>query len=221
MLVTPTTSTSVQDNISLISLLCSILHQPIWAGTRSDKFTGRLTVLAGLKHRQLARQVGACCVLTNTFPLSSRWVAFSSLFSLGRCSALGVSSSCPTTAATTWYSTPRSTATTTVVGSPGEDELDDDFLLRRKRNTRVCPATLLAGGGGDGATMARQEVAPRRLSDQSESTTSAPLWGTCRVLSSHLRQRRVSLPSNEPTPSGLMTPAPSRRTCWTLASYLR
>jgi hypothetical protein len=41
-LVTPTTSTPVQDNISLIpSRLCSILHQPIWAGARSDKFTSR------------------------------------------------------------------------------------------------------------------------------------------------------------------------------------
>jgi hypothetical protein len=80
----------VRDNISLISLLCSILHQLIWAGARSNKFTGQLTVLTGLKRRQLARQVGARCVLTNTFPLSSRWVAFSSLFSPGRCSALGV-----------------------------------------------------------------------------------------------------------------------------------
>jgi hypothetical protein len=69
--------------------------------------------------------------------------------------------------------------------------------------------------------VARQEATPRRLSDQSESTTLAPLRGTCRVLSSHLRQRRVSLPRNVPTPSGLMTPAPSRRTCWALASYLR
>jgi hypothetical protein len=220
-LVTPTTSTPVQDNISLISLLCSILHQPIWAGTRSDKFTGRLTFLAGPKHRQLARQVGARCVLTNTFPLSSGWVAFSSLFSPGRCSALGVSSSCPWTAATTWCSSPRSTTTTTVVGSPGRGELDDDFLPRRKRNTRVCPATLLVGGGGDGATMARQEAIPYRLSNQSESTTPTPLRGTCRVLSSHLRQWRVSLPSNVPTPSWLMTLAPSQRICWALASYLR
>jgi hypothetical protein len=51
-LVTPTTSTPLRDNISLISLLCSILHQPIWAGTHGDKFTGRLTVLAGPKRRQ-------------------------------------------------------------------------------------------------------------------------------------------------------------------------
>jgi hypothetical protein len=28
------------------------LHQPIWAGIRSDKFTGRLRVLAGPKRRQ-------------------------------------------------------------------------------------------------------------------------------------------------------------------------
>jgi hypothetical protein len=51
-LVTPTTSTPVQDNISLIPPLV-ILHQPIWAGARSNKFTSRLTDLAGPKRRQL------------------------------------------------------------------------------------------------------------------------------------------------------------------------
>jgi formylmethanofuran:tetrahydromethanopterin formyltransferase len=41
-LVTPTTSTPlVRDNTSRVSLLCSILRQPIWAGTHSDKFTRR------------------------------------------------------------------------------------------------------------------------------------------------------------------------------------
>jgi hypothetical protein len=40
-LVTPTTSTLVQDNTRLVFPLCSISHQPIWAGTRSDKFTSR------------------------------------------------------------------------------------------------------------------------------------------------------------------------------------
>jgi hypothetical protein len=116
---------------------------------------------------------------------------------------------------------PRSATVTTVVGPPGSGELDDGFPLWQKRNTRVCPATLLTGGGGDGATMAMQEAAPRRLSGESESTMPAPLRGLCRVLTSHLRQRCVSLPRNAPTPSGLMTPAPSRRTCWVLASYLR
>jgi hypothetical protein len=32
----------VRDNTSRIPPLCSILHQPIWAGARSDNFTGRL-----------------------------------------------------------------------------------------------------------------------------------------------------------------------------------
>jgi hypothetical protein len=225
MLVTPTTSTPwCEITRAAFSLLCSILRQPIWAGAQSDKihWSDRLRVPWGLKRRQLARQVGACCVLTNNFPLSSRWVVFSNLFSPGRCSASGVSSSCPLTAATTWYSSPRSvTATTTVVSSPGGGELDDVFPPWRKSSIRVCPATLLAVGGGDGATVAKLEVAPRRLSVQSESTTPAPQWGTCRALSSHLRQQRMSFPRNVPTPSGLMTPALSRRTCWALTSYLR
>jgi hypothetical protein len=29
----------VRDNTSRVSPLCSILRRPIWAGTRSDKFT--------------------------------------------------------------------------------------------------------------------------------------------------------------------------------------
>jgi hypothetical protein len=69
--------------------------------------------------------------------------------------------------------------------------------------------------------MARQEAAPRRLSDQSESTALAPLRGTCRVLSSHLGQRHVSLPSNVSTLGGLMTPAHLRGTCRALVSRLR
>jgi hypothetical protein len=74
---------------------------------------------------------------------------------------------------------PRSMTTTTVVSSPDGGKLDDSILPRQKRNTRVCPATLLTGGGGgDGATVARQEATPRRLSDQSESTTPSPLQGT-------------------------------------------
>jgi hypothetical protein len=41
-LVTPTMSTLVvRDNTSRVFPLCSILRQPIWAGARSDKFTGR------------------------------------------------------------------------------------------------------------------------------------------------------------------------------------
>jgi hypothetical protein len=65
------------------------------------QFTRRSRDPSGSKRRQLARQVGACCVLTNNFPSSSRCVVSSNLSNPGRCSVLGVSSSCPSTAATT------------------------------------------------------------------------------------------------------------------------
>ena len=51
-LVTPTTSTPVQDNISLILPLVFHLASTHLAGTRGDKFTSRLTDLAGPKRRQ-------------------------------------------------------------------------------------------------------------------------------------------------------------------------
>jgi hypothetical protein len=205
----------------LSHLLCSIPRQPIWAGARSDNFTRRSRDPLGPKRRQLARQVGACCVLTNAFLLSSRWGVFSNLFSPGRCSASGVSSSCPSTAATTWYSSPHGATTTMDFDSPGGGELGDNISPRQKRSTPVVPATLLTRGGRDGATMATQEATPCRLLHQSESMTPALPWGTCQALSSHLRRRRVSLPRNVSTPSGLMTPAPSQRICWALPSCLR
>jgi hypothetical protein len=146
-----------QDNTSRGSPpLCSISRRPIWAGTRSNNFTRRSRDPPGSKRRQLARQVGAYCVLTNNFPSSSRWVVSSNLFSLGRCSVSGVSSSCPSTAATTWYSfLRRVTATTAAVGPPGGGGLDDVFPPWRKSSIRVCPATFLAAGGGGGATVAK------------------------------------------------------------------
>jgi hypothetical protein len=149
-LVTPTASapTLAQDNTSRgFPPLCSISRQPIWAGTRSDNFTCRSRDPPGSKRRQLARQVGACCVLTNNFPLSSRWVVSSNLFSLGHCSVLGVSSSCPSTAATTWYSFLRNTAATTTSSprgrraasgfvpppsSPQEEEAGQPWLGRKR-----------------------------------------------------------------------------------------
>jgi hypothetical protein len=180
----------VRDNTSRISPCVPSCANPSGQGnTTINSLVGSVEGPPGPKCRQLARQVGACCVFNEHLPVESRWVVFSNLFSQGRCSALGVSSSCPSTAATTWYSSPRSaTATTTVVSSPGGGELDGVFPPWRKSSIRVCPATLLAAGGGDGATVGRQEAAPHRLLDQSESTTPAPQRGTCRALSSHLRQ---------------------------------
>jgi hypothetical protein len=160
-------------------------------------------------------------VLTNTFPLRSRWGVFSNLSSPGRCSASGALSSCPLTAATTWYSSPCGTTTTTVFDSHGDDEPYDSISPWQKRSTPVVPATLLVGGGRDGATMPTQEAAPCRLSHQSESTTPAFPRGTCRTLPSDLRRRQMSLPRDVSAPSRLMMPAPLRRTYWALPLYLR
>jgi hypothetical protein len=206
-LVTPTTSTPPWCEITRAAFPPCVpsCANPSGLGCAATNLLVGPGTPPGSKRRQLACQVGGCCLLTNNFPLSSRWVVYSNLFSLGRCSASGVSSSCPSTTATTWYSSPRSATTTkSVVSSSGSGELDDVFPPWRKSDIRVCPATLLAAGGGDGATVARQEAASRRLS--SESTTSAPQRGTCRALSSRLRQRRVSFPRNMPAPSGQMTP---------------
>jgi hypothetical protein len=51
----------VRDNTSRISLLCSILRQPIWAGARSDKihWSARLRVPRGPKRRQLTINPGS------------------------------------------------------------------------------------------------------------------------------------------------------------------
>jgi hypothetical protein len=184
------------------------------------QFTRRSRDPPGSKRRQLVRQVGDCCVLTNNFPSSSRWVVSSNLFSPGRYFVSGVSSSCPSMTATTWYSFLRhAPATKTVVSPPGGGGLGDVFPPWRKSNTRVCPVAFLAAGEGGGATMAKQEAAPRRL--LSESMTPVPQRGTRRALTSRLRRRRAPFPRNTPTPSRQMTPARSRRTCWALASYLR
>jgi hypothetical protein len=96
----------VQDNIRLVPPL--VFHPaPTHLGRGTQRSHSSVQgPPPGPKRQQLARQVGACCVLTNTFPLSSRWGVFSNLFRPGRCSASEVSSSCPSTAATTWYFSP-------------------------------------------------------------------------------------------------------------------
>jgi hypothetical protein len=81
------------------------------------QFTRRSRDPPGSKRRQLARQVGDCCVFTNNFPSSSRWVVSSNLSSPGHCSVSRVSSSCPSTAATTWNSFLCHVTTTTTVSA--------------------------------------------------------------------------------------------------------
>jgi hypothetical protein len=71
-------------------------------------------------------------VSTNSFPSSSRWVVYSNLSSPGRCSISGVSNSCPSTAATTWYSfLRRATTTMGAVSPPAGERVDDAGALAR------------------------------------------------------------------------------------------
>jgi hypothetical protein len=72
---------------------------------------------------------------------------------------------------------------------PAGGGIDDVFPTWRKNNIRVCPVASPADGGGGGATKAKQEATPCRLS--SESTASAPQRGTRRASTSRLRQRRA------------------------------
>jgi hypothetical protein len=58
---------------------------------------------------------------------------------------------------------------------PAGGEIDDVFPAWWKNNLRAHPVLSLADGGGGGATKAKQEAVPRRLS--SESTALAPQWG--------------------------------------------
>jgi hypothetical protein len=50
--------------------------------------------------------------------------------------------------------------------------INDVFPTWRKNNIRVCPVTSPADEGGGGATVAKQEAAPRRLSSESTAETS-------------------------------------------------
>jgi hypothetical protein len=114
---------------------------------------------------------------------------------------------------------PRETATTAAVSPPAGGGINDVFPTWRKNNIQVCPVTSPVDGGGGGATMAKQEVTPRRLS--SKSTTLAPQRGTRRASTLRLRRRRASFPRNTPTRSRRTTPARSRKTCWASPSYPR
>jgi hypothetical protein len=102
---------------------------------------------------------------------------------------------------------------------PAGGRINDIFPTWRKNNIRVCPVASPADGGGGGATKAKQEAAPRRLS--SKSTAPAPQRGTRQAPTLRLRRRRAPSPRNTPTPSERTTPARSQRTCWASPSYPR
>jgi hypothetical protein len=101
---------------------------------------------------------------------------------------------------------------------PAGGGIDDVFPAWWKNSIRARPVLSPADGRGGGATKAKQEAAPRRLS--SESTAPAPQRGARRASTSRLRRRRASSPRNVSIPSKRTTPARSRRTCWASPWYL-
>jgi hypothetical protein len=203
-----------QDNTSrVLPPLCSISRQPIWAGTRSDNFTRRSRDPPGVETPTVGAPGRGLLRVDEQLPVELQMGSLQhplqpgTLLRFGSLEFMSLDGS---------YDM--------VLLPPQRDNDNDGRQLARQRRTRrrlprVCPAAFLAIGGGGGATVSRQEAAPRRLS--SKSTAPAPQRGACRALSSRLRQRRVSFPRNMPTLSGQMTPALSRRTCWAFASYLR
>jgi hypothetical protein len=200
--------------------LCSISRQPIWAGTRNDKFNRRSRDPPGVKTPTVGTPARGLLHVNEQLPIEFQMGSLQQPLQPGTVLRFG---------SLEFLSLDGSYDM--VLLPPQHDSNHDGRQLARRRRTRrrlppwrkssirVCPAVVLAAGGGDGATVAMQEAAPRQLS--SESTTLMPQRGTCRALSSRLRQRRVSFPRNMPTPSGQMTPAHSRRACWALALYLR
>jgi hypothetical protein len=223
-LVTPTASTSPWRRITravVFPPLCSISRQPIWAGARSDNFTRRSRdPPPGVKTPTVGAPGRGMLRVDEQLPVELQMGSLQQPLQPGTLLRFG---------SLEFMSLDGSYDM--VLLPPQRDSDNDSRQLARRRRTRrrlppwrkssirVCPVAFLIAGGGGGATVARREAAPRRLS--SESTTPTPQRGTCRALSSRLRQRRVSFPCNMPTPRGQMTPALSLRTCWALASYLR
>jgi hypothetical protein len=68
---------------------------------------------------------------------------------------------------------------------PAGGGIDDVFPAWWKNNIEAHPALSLADRGGGGATKAKQEAAPRRLS--SKSTAPTPQQGARRASTSRLR----------------------------------
>jgi hypothetical protein len=168
-----------QDNTSRGSLFPLVFHlAPTHLGWDTQRqFTRRSRDPPGPKRRQLARQVGACYVLTNSFPSKLQMGSLQQPLQAGTLLRFG----------SLEFMSLDDSYDMVLLPPPRDndndgDGIDDVFPAWRKSGIRVCPVTFPAAGGGGGATMAKQETAPRWLS--SESTMSAPQRGTRRALTS-------------------------------------
>jgi hypothetical protein len=187
--------------------LCSVSRRPIWAGARSDNLLvgpgtpGVETPTVGAPGRGLLR-------VDEQLPVKLQMGSLQQPLQPGTLLRFG----------SLEFMSLDGSYDMVLLPPPRDNDNDGRQPARRRRNRRrlppwrkssirACPVTFPDTGGGGGATMAKQEAAPRWLS--SESTTPAPQRGTGRALTSRLRRRRASFPRNTPTPSGRMTPTHS------------
>jgi hypothetical protein len=182
-------------------------------------FTRRSRDPPGSKRRQLARQVGACCVLTNSFPSSSRWGVSSILSNLGRSPFREPQVHVPRRQLR--HDTPsfaaRQRQWRPSACSPAAESTTSSTRGGRTASESVPSPSPSTGKEAGQSWPSRR----RRLVGCRASRRRRPQRGIRRALTSFLRRRRASFPRNTPTPSRRTTPARSRRTCWALASYLR
>jgi hypothetical protein len=128
-LVTPTMSTLVPDNTRLIPpLVFHLAPTHLGRGTQRQIYSsvqgppGSETPTVGAPGRGLLR-------VNEHFPVEFQMGRLQQPLQPG-CFASGVSSSCPSTAATTWYSSLRSMMTMTVNGSPRGGDLHNGISPR-------------------------------------------------------------------------------------------
>jgi hypothetical protein len=177
-----------------------------------------MRVLAGPKRRQLARQVGGLLRVDKYFPVEFQMDNLQQPLQPGTVLRFG----------SLEFMSPNGSYDMVLL-RPQHDNNDGRRLARpRRTRRRHLPVAEEEHPGLPRHPPHRRRR--RRNRGQARSSTSSAVRpervdgaGTPRggVLSSHLRQRWVPLPSNVPTPSRLMTLAPLRRTCQTLVSHLR
>jgi hypothetical protein len=213
-LVTPTTSAPplARDNTSRVSLLCSILRQPIWPGTHSDKFTRRSRDPPGVETPTVGALGRGLLRVNEQLPVEFQMGSLQQPLQPGTVLRFG---------SLEFMSLDGSYDM--VLLPPQRDNNHDGRQLARRRRTRQrLPPVAEEQHPGLSRHPPRRRRRRRGNRGQAGGGTSSAVErvgdagtpaGTCRALSSHLRQRRRSFPRNVPTPSGQMTPAHSRRAC--------
>jgi hypothetical protein len=153
-LVTPTTSTLVQDNTRLIPpLVFHLAPTHLGRGTQRQIYLSvqgpprSETPTVGMPGRGLLR-------VNNRFPVEFQMGSLQQPLQPGTVLHFGSLEFMSLDCSYDMVLLPPWPTTMTINDSPGGGDLHDGISLWQKRDTPVVPTTLLARGGGDGATVA-------------------------------------------------------------------